>query len=565
MPVMRQSVTAQPTEQRSSARQGRLRRNTTAAALLAFALLALSRLLGLTHQSLWYDEGYTVALMIVPSFHQFWLQFGAFTTSEHLQPLYYLIMFAWSRLLGSSDFAVRLPSALFGIAAGIAVWNAIGSLAAGSPHRRTAQFTGVLALTLSSYSLYYAQEARPYALLQMLGFCLLAAWLKARSRPDLSRSNLSRRDLRHFNQARLWLALCCGCCMLASPFAVLLVACLALTELALLPSAQTSREPDRAHWWSTWWPAIATSSLVLFGYLALALKTMPTFIAHDVTEIRQPLWMNVGYTLYGIVYGTTLPPATSALRGAHKLHVALTWWPVILPALVVLGTLVLACALACAAMLRFEGTLPSRLATTTRVMLLTAILYVAVLFGFFGGVGHLNVLPRHASDLFALLFLLVAACAVAAFEPHPSHSQPRRTHLLLLAALAGWALINLVSIESYWRDPAARKDGYRETAAALHAYHVPEFVVSGQPMLLARYGSPVLDATSTGPAEVASYIQTHSAHAPEVILVFNAFRSFRWAGSTVTLEDAMRPYYSCQIVQQQANIQIDRCEAKPSS
>src|SRR5580698_4035101 len=85
-----------------------------------FCLLSVSRLAGLTHQSLWYDEGYTVALGSSSSFHEFWLRFGNFTTSEHLQPLYYLLVFVWTRIAGVSDAALRVPSAAFSIGSGIA-------------------------------------------------------------------------------------------------------------------------------------------------------------------------------------------------------------------------------------------------------------------------------------------------------------------------------------------------------------------------------------------------------------------------------------------------------------
>ncbi len=148
-------------------------------------LLVASRFAGLTHQSLWYDEGYTVTLGSAANFHEFWLRFGNFTTSEHLQPLYYLLIFLWSRVAGVSDAALRAPSAVFSIASGVAAYFAVKVLAGG---RRTIVLLAATALVCSSFSLYYAQEARPYALLQFLAFLLLAIFLRNRAAEEKGRS-----------------------------------------------------------------------------------------------------------------------------------------------------------------------------------------------------------------------------------------------------------------------------------------------------------------------------------------------------------------------------------------
>jgi len=126
-------------------------------ALAALTVLgAALRLHGLALQSLWNDE-----LSSVAEFSQrgFLKLLGPRTPPDHV-PGYWMGMFIWSRVIGDSEALLRLPSALFGIAAIPAMFalgrrlygNAEGLIAAG--------ITAVAWLTV-----WYSQEARPYALL----------------------------------------------------------------------------------------------------------------------------------------------------------------------------------------------------------------------------------------------------------------------------------------------------------------------------------------------------------------------------------------------------------------
>jgi hypothetical protein len=494
-------------------------------------LLVVSRFAGLTHQSLWYDEGYTVALGSASSFHEFWLRFGNFTTSEHLQPLYYLLVFLWSRLAGVSDAALRAPSAVFSIGSGIAACFAINVLAGG---RQKIVLLASAALVASSFSLYYAQEARPYALLQFLAFLLLATFLRNRAADEESRSSLA---------AQISFGIVCGLCFLGSPFTTLLVLCLAASDLAVTRGGR--------RWLRLWALPALVSVVSLLSYLIPALKTMPSFIAADVTAIKQPLWMNVGYAIYGIVFGTTLRPEPTLLRGPDKLHVILANLPVILPAAVTLALLAAGAYL----LLRKARSL-SPLAT---ILLSSLGLYFVVLFGFFGEVGHLNVLPRHSSALFALLFVGVAAVGTLAAQ---STSPAGKT--LFVLGLGGWFVLNCVSITGYFSDPAFRKDDYRAAAAVLNGYSVPAFLVAGQPQLLARYGAVTRDATNADPDQLAKFVEANSGRAEQVVLVFNQFRNYRWESTSLNPAEAMAPDYLCQNVKHVSNIDLYVCRYLPS-
>lgn len=127
-----------------------------------FLILVLAtglRLRGLGHQSLWYDESGTLESarvrlsQVIPLVDQ----------TENTPPFYYILLNRWVRLFGTSDVALRLPSALYGIATVIMLYL-IGREALGEP-------LGLFAaggLAISRYHIAYSQEARAYALLVLL-------------------------------------------------------------------------------------------------------------------------------------------------------------------------------------------------------------------------------------------------------------------------------------------------------------------------------------------------------------------------------------------------------------
>src|SRR5437868_2291127 len=89
------------------------------AALRRFALpaiLLLATFLRLWHinrESLWFDEAATVHIVNKPLAQMF----GLIKSDERTPPLHYVILHAWIMLFGDSEFSVRLPSAIAGVAA----------------------------------------------------------------------------------------------------------------------------------------------------------------------------------------------------------------------------------------------------------------------------------------------------------------------------------------------------------------------------------------------------------------------------------------------------------------
>jgi len=124
-------------------------------ALIALtALAAALRLPTLGSQSLWLDETLTGRLASGPLGELF-----ERAASEEANPaLFYLLEWAWTRVAGTGEVALRLPSALFGIAL-VPVAHAIGRRLGSA--RAALAFAALVAV--HPLLVYYSQEARGYA------------------------------------------------------------------------------------------------------------------------------------------------------------------------------------------------------------------------------------------------------------------------------------------------------------------------------------------------------------------------------------------------------------------
>jgi 4-amino-4-deoxy-L-arabinose transferase-like glycosyltransferase len=125
-----------------------------AAALIAAAVLRLFRL---GHQSLWVDESFSWASAEIGR---------AWTTAHLLEdvhgPLYSLLLHMWGGVAGDSEWALRLPSALLGVA----LVAAIAALAKRWLGPETEIPSAWLAAG-SPFLVWYGQEARNYTLVML--------------------------------------------------------------------------------------------------------------------------------------------------------------------------------------------------------------------------------------------------------------------------------------------------------------------------------------------------------------------------------------------------------------
>ncbi len=137
-----------------------------AVCLLCLAALAL-RWHDIARQSLWLDEGATVAFARLP----FSDLLKATFSSEPNPPLYYGALHVWIKLAGTSEASLRVFSLLPGVLTVALVYRLGADLLA-----RGAGLAAAALVTTSPYLLWLSQDARMYSL---LGCASVALWMLA--------------------------------------------------------------------------------------------------------------------------------------------------------------------------------------------------------------------------------------------------------------------------------------------------------------------------------------------------------------------------------------------------
>jgi mannosyltransferase len=148
------------------------------AALLILAAALRFSTLGL--QSFWYDEAFTPV-------HVLHAGLGAtlkgVVHTENTPPLWYVLIWAWSRIFGTGAVALRFPSALAGVAT-VAVGWGIGRELTG----RRATAIGMAAfVAVNPLFVWYSQEARAYGLFVLMSALAMWCFLRAERNPTIGR------------------------------------------------------------------------------------------------------------------------------------------------------------------------------------------------------------------------------------------------------------------------------------------------------------------------------------------------------------------------------------------
>ena len=127
--------------------------------LIITTIGAILRLATLSNESLWYDEAYTAFITALPINDMIQA-----TLNDVHSPLYYLILYPLTTLLGHSEYIIRLPSALAGITLIPLTHRLTTKLNLPQPTPTIA----ALLIALAPFQIYYSQEARMYTLLMLL-------------------------------------------------------------------------------------------------------------------------------------------------------------------------------------------------------------------------------------------------------------------------------------------------------------------------------------------------------------------------------------------------------------
>jgi mannosyltransferase len=215
----------------------------TLLALTVFA--AVLRFATLDVQSLWLDESATMILVHRGLFGML----SHLSSSESAPPLYYVLVWAWTKLFGAGALGFRSLSAVAGTLT-VPVLYAAG--------RRVSPRVGLWAAALAAVNpamYYYSQEARCYALLILFGAVAFVAWQRALEAPSRRRLALWAGIsilalLTHYFAAFLFIAEAfvlvrrLGLRPVAAPAGAVV-----LVGLALLPLAVSQREGGRKAGW----------------------------------------------------------------------------------------------------------------------------------------------------------------------------------------------------------------------------------------------------------------------------------------------------------------------------
>jgi len=136
------------------------------AALIAVPAIGL-RVVQLGHQSFWYDESFTWRLVHLG----FGRMFEVLPKTELTPPLYYILVWSWAKLFGTSEAGLRSLSAL----AGMLTVPVIFVVARKLISARAGVFAAALA-ACNPLLIWYSREARSYALLVLLAALSLLAF-----------------------------------------------------------------------------------------------------------------------------------------------------------------------------------------------------------------------------------------------------------------------------------------------------------------------------------------------------------------------------------------------------
>lgn len=121
--------------------------------VLVFVFAFLIRLIGLS-QSLWLDEATTARVTSQYGFRDI---IKVFSPTDFHPPLYYLVIKGWTSIVGYSEVALRIPSVIFSLLSGWAIYL-IGK-------KMRNESTGLWACMFFLFNpliIYYSQEARMY-------------------------------------------------------------------------------------------------------------------------------------------------------------------------------------------------------------------------------------------------------------------------------------------------------------------------------------------------------------------------------------------------------------------
>ncbi|MDZ8188234.1 MAG: glycosyltransferase family 39 protein [Nostoc sp. ChiSLP02] len=416
----------------------------------------------LQNQSLWFDEGWSLALSDASSVQENLYRIINREAGDKYQPLYYLVLFYWRSLFGESEFAIRSLSALFGIGSVITIYFTCLRVY-GIKHA----FWSSLILAVSSFSVFYSQDARPYSLLIFIA--ALQVYFFSYSLKDDQKNNII---------PRVFFGIFTGIASFGSVLTMMFSTALILSHALVFKNLKE---------WLKWViPPVIFAAPMIWFYLSSPAASDPTATA--VTRSGLPIVQNIMFVLYGILVGTSYGPPLENLRGDNKISVVLHFWPQLLIFFIVL--IVIFLALGKSLFKDFKAKKYQR-----ADYLFALILAISFLLTFLFALGtKINWLPRHSFYLCIPLFILIPSSFLHKYQPEDK-DKDKLYQASKIAKIATIFLIvmNVYSNFNYYLIPEYGKDDYRSAVQYLvknQNESTKTVVLLGQPRLLKYYGYP---------------------------------------------------------------------------
>jgi hypothetical protein len=269
--------------------------------LAAVALVALVVCcLAINNQSFWCDETFTGLMAERPTLAELWRAVSHHNSDVQI-PLYYLFAWAWEKLVGLNEFAMRAGNVLWFLPGVITIFCAL----AGKPLLRSS-FSAVL--LSSPFAWYYLNDARPYAMEIGLSLVVFAG---------LYRLGLNQKGS---TQERGWvIALCLGSLLLAASSILAMLWLGAYLGAAVLSTPKDHRRRlalDYRVYWGLTLVLLFALGLFYLWTLSIGARASP-----GPTDIR-----NVMVIVYELLGFSGLGPGRLAIRNEGS-RVFWPWLP----------------------------------------------------------------------------------------------------------------------------------------------------------------------------------------------------------------------------------------------
>ena len=465
----------------------------------------------LSNQSFWIDEGLTLQRIDHDSIEKV-ISHLKEERYDRYQPIYFLLLFWWRSIFGNTEFALRSVSALLGSCFVIVIY-----LLALKLYSKKHSIWSLTIVSFSSFSVYYSQEARPYALVMFLSALQLYFFILS-----ITTKNFSQR----LSIWGFWLITLLG--IVSSIFLSIFTIALALSDSIVYRNFR--------RWLKIWSPLVILGLLVLLFFLTS--PAVHSFSIGLTNHYNFSLFQNLIFVLYGILVGLTFGPTPEQLRGISTIEVTLSYWPLLVVLFVVVLTILIPLFLNL-----IQGRTNSKYRETD--ILLFCLFFASLFLGFlFASITKINWVPRHSSYLIVPLVLILPSAFSNIYQTN------FKQHLFFLwtqFAVIALIIFNIYSLNNYYFNLSYRKDDYRSTAQYLlghHNFYSKSILLEGKPKLLAYYGYPqIIDGRKLNCFELAREVNNLTNNSNTVLLVLN--RDFHWVPSShFSIKGVMNELYN---------------------